>query len=248
MKVSISGILALLLITTVSKLFYFYLYFDLNIFNLLDADEILMNIIYTLPFTALFFIGTIILYQKTKHLNNQSRFLTRAYRFERELLFILLFFISLGFIAIIGCYIRKESVPEYQLVISVLTYQTIFLLIIAAVLGMYIIFRLTNDGNGYFAPLCTKGSTIIFCIGISIVSVTGSFTLTEIVRAKKNVLYVNAKFEGKDGNIIKCTSSLVCIGITKKFVILFDNVNEKPIILNISEIKAFETKYSLNSN
>ena len=245
-KITISGVLALLIFITCVKLYFFYQYFDINIFLFLDADEILLKSIYFFPYAFFLILGCLFIYKKVPEPDWQKKHIN-FFKFERFVLSGLLTGIILLLLVIIWTQFQNKKTIEYDIIFPPLFHYFILNLILALFYSLYLLLRVDNQENNFSSIILNENASRIFSITITLTLLICYFSITEFVRVKKNILFKNTEFH-VDNKIIKCNKEILCIGFSKNYVFLYDTIKKQSIIYNIANVKLIKSNFSLNTD
>lgn len=245
-KISIPGILTLLIFITTVKLYFFYQYFGINIFLFLEADEIILKSIYFLPYIIPLLLLCLIIYKKSPKSEWQKKKFPTLFKFERVVLFSLIYGFFIISLVLIGSYFQKKEIPNYETVIDVIIHYFILTIIILFVYTLYLFLRNDDQKNNFYSIILSKKASQIFSLTIVLTLIMCYFSITEIIRVKENILFKNAEIH-TDKETIKCNREITCIGFSKNYVYLYDTKNKQPIIYNLNTVKLIKTEFSLNT-
>ncbi len=241
---TLTAISVVIIVVSSIKLMCYYLYFDINIFDFIEADEIIIKGTIYIPF-VLIFLGLIILAYKYRSSRSKFKIIKMADSFENEYLSALMIFTVLNILLTVDLAFDKR-IQHNDLFFKIFLYFTSILLTFFIISYLYIFTQSKNKTQEPILFLFEKNTAISFLLLQILVLFALLFSITEITRAQNNMLYKDAKIVLTNKTII-CSIDTTLIGISKNYIFLFDNKNNKPIIYNKSNLISLSGKYSLNS-
>ncbi|RYY98267.1 MAG: hypothetical protein EOO11_08565 [Chitinophagaceae bacterium] len=241
---SIATFSAIILVMSTIKLMCFYTFFDINIFDFIEADEILVKAVVYLPFVLLFLALMLAVYKLGPQEQPVLQIVKGAERFEN------VYLLMIGAAAVFCMFATLRvavgnDIEHGAFFRKLLGYLSIVLVFFVALSFFYIRFRSKRRRQERQALLFDRQIAMRFLLVQAVVIFSLLFSVTEITRARHNLLYQDTRLVF-ESDTVRCSADTTLIGFTKGYVFLFDNKREVPVIYNREKLVLVNGRYSLN--